>query len=163
MWRLWGSALSRSLSVRFGSMNRTILNYLPVSEECFMITLYLQLLRLLSPLLLTSDHHFLFNRAELHLSLKFSHATPVCDAISSLRSSRHLFEQRISPKMMATTWRTRGVVVVFCALTVVTTFVNKVFRFFFGFGLSIFCAFKRIYFNVFYILSFLTISAISEV
>ena len=94
-----------------------------------MITLYLQLLRSLSPLL-TSDHHFLFNRAELHLSLKFSHATPVCDAISSLRSSRHLFEQRISPKMMAATWRTRGVVVVFCALTVVTTFMNKVFRFF---------------------------------
>ena len=33
--------------------------------------------------------------------------------------------------MMATTWRTGGVLAVFCALTVVTTFVNKVFHFYF--------------------------------
>lgn len=78
----------------------------------------------------------------------------------SLQSSRNLCEQRISPKMMATTWQTRSVLVVFCVLTVVTTFVNKVFRFCFLFGLPIFCSFKRIYFNAFYILSFLTISEV---
>lgn len=84
----------------------------------------------------------------------------LCALRISLQSSRNLCEQRISPKMMATTWQTRSVLVVFCVLTVVTTFVNKVFRFCFLFGLPIFCSFKRIYFNAFYILSFLTISEV---
>ena len=123
----WGSSIrfrNPERSVRFHGhkLLSLILNYLPIYQQNFMITVYLKQLRFLSPLPLSS---LLSSRAELQWVSRLASLW----RILSRHRVRDFWNQRTSPEMMATTWRTGGVLTVFCVLTVVTTFVNKVFRF----------------------------------